>query len=61
MSVLNYAVDIRQFGDIGFVGRICEVLYSGQDGDEIFCTRIYRTAEDALYMARAWIEDNRER
>lgn len=61
MPVLNYTIAIHQLGAIGFIARILEVLQSGQDGDEVFCTRIYATADDAAYMARLWVEENRER
>src|SRR5262249_49795465 len=57
---VTFAIDIRQLGPVGFVARVVEVLTSGLDGDEVYCTRIYGSAEDAAFMARQWIEENRE-
>jgi hypothetical protein len=54
-----YSIETYSVGGIGHYADIIEYKEDGMPFGVVHSTRIYRTAEDAAFVARAWIEENR--
>lgn len=55
-----YSIETHSVGGIGHYADIIECQRDGVPFGVVHSTRIYRTAEDAAFVARAWIDENRE-